>query len=52
MAASSRLPNKVDDHEIRTRFTKIRQLVNKQLLESEQARKGKEDIGYIMEIEK
>lgn len=51
LAASSKLPNKVDDHEIRTRFTKIRQLVNKQLLEHEQARKGKEEIGYITEIE-
>lgn len=39
MAASSKLKNKVDDHEIRTRFTKLRQLVNKQLLESENARK-------------
>ena len=43
LATSSKLPNKVDDHEIRTRFTKIRQLVNRQLLESEQARKGKEE---------
>ncbi|MCX6823534.1 MAG: MiaB/RimO family radical SAM methylthiotransferase [candidate division SR1 bacterium] len=52
MAASSKLKNKVDDHEIRTRFTKLRQLVNKQLLESENARKGNEETGYIMEIEK
>ena len=50
MAASSKLGNKVDDHEIRTRFTKIRQLVNKQLLAHENSRKGKEEIGYIMEI--
>ena len=50
MAASSKLPNKVDDAEIRARFTKIRQLVNKQLLEREAARKWKEEIGYIMEI--
>ena len=50
LAASSKLPNKVDDHEIRTRFTKIRQLVNRQLLENENARKWKEEIGYIMEI--
>lgn len=50
MAASSKLKNKVDDHTIRTRFTKIRQLVNRQLLDSEQARKGKEEIWYIMEI--
>jgi ribosomal protein S12 methylthiotransferase len=39
LAASSKLPNKVDDHEIRTRFTKLRQLVNRQLLDHEQARK-------------
>lgn len=39
MATSSKLPNKVDDYEIRTRFTKIRQLVNRQLLENEQSRK-------------
>ena len=39
MAASSKLKHKVDDHTIRTRFTKIRQLVNKQLLEYEHARK-------------
>jgi ribosomal protein S12 methylthiotransferase len=39
LATSSKLPNKVDDHEIRTRFTKLRQLVNRQLLEHEHARK-------------
>jgi len=39
LAASSRLPNKVHDSEIRARFTKIRQLVNRQLLEKETARK-------------
>ena len=52
MAASSKLPNKVDDYEIRTRFTKLRQLVNRQLLEHEATRKWKEEIGYIMEIDK
>lgn len=51
LAASSKLDNKVDYAIIRARFTKIRQLVNRQLLESEQARKGKEEIGYIMEIQ-
>lgn len=50
MAASSKLQNKVDDHIIRTRFTKIRQLVNKQLLEHEQIRKWIQEMGYIMEI--
>lgn len=51
LAASSKLDKKVDDKVIRTRFTKIRQLVNRQLLDSEQARKGKEEIWYIMGIE-
>ena len=49
LATSSKLPNKVDDHNIRTRFTKLRQLVNRQLLDRETSRKGKEEIGYIME---
>jgi len=43
LATSSRLGDKVGDLEIRQRFTKIRQLVNKQLLALEQARKGKEE---------
>jgi len=51
LAASSKLDNKVEYSTIRARFTKIRQLVNKQLLESENSRKGKEEIGYIMEIQ-
>ena len=50
LAASSKLSNKVDDAEIRTRFTKIRQLVNKQLFERESARKWTQDVGYITEI--
>jgi len=49
LAASSKLPNKVDDHKIRTRFTKLRQLVNRQLLDHEQARKWNEETGFIME---
>jgi len=44
LAASSRLKHKVDDHEIRRRFTQIRQLVNKQLLSIENTRKGKQEI--------
>ena len=43
LAASSKLANKVDYPTIRARFTKIRQLVNRQLLDGEQARKGKEE---------
>ena len=39
LAASSKLPNKVSESEIRARFTKIRQLVNRQLLERENNRK-------------
>lgn len=50
LAASSKLDNKVDYAIIRARFTKIRQLVNRQLLEHEEMRKGREDVGYIMEI--
>lgn len=51
LATSSKLPNKVADDSIRARFTKIRQLVNRQLLDNENSRKGKEEIGYIMEID-
>jgi ribosomal protein S12 methylthiotransferase len=43
LAASSKLDNKVEYATIRARFTKIRQLVNRQLLEHEQARKGNEN---------
>jgi len=50
MAASSKLPDKVDEYVIRTRFTKIRQLVNRQLFEHEQVRKWIQEVGYIMEI--
>ena len=39
LAASSHLPNKVDDYTIRTRFTKLRQVVNRQLLDYEAKRK-------------
>lgn len=49
LAVSSKLPDKVDYDIIRARFTKIRQLVNRQLLESEEARKGKKESWYIME---
>ncbi|HBB03906.1 TPA: hypothetical protein DCZ39_03320 [Patescibacteria group bacterium] len=39
LATSSKLDKKVDYDTIRARFTKIRQLVNRQLLENEHARK-------------
>ena len=50
LAASSKLDQKVDYDIIRARFTKIRQLVNKHLLQREEERKGNEEVGYIMEI--
>ncbi len=50
LAASSKLDKKVEYTTIRARFTKIKQLVNRQTLEQEEARKWKEEIGYIMEI--
>lgn len=52
LAASNKLDKKVEYSIIRARFTKIRQLVNRQLLEHEEARKWIQEIWYIMEIEK
>lgn len=43
LAASSKLDKKLEYDIIRARFTKIRQLVNRQLLETENKRKGKEE---------
>ncbi len=43
LAMSNKLDKKVDYDIIRARFTKIRQLVNRQLMETEEARKGKEE---------
>lgn len=51
LAASSKLPNKVDDAEIRARFTKIKKLVERLMSVKSKARKGKQEIGYIMEIQ-
>ncbi|MCF7835446.1 MiaB/RimO family radical SAM methylthiotransferase [Candidatus Gracilibacteria bacterium] len=50
-ATSSKLDKKVPDTIIRKRFTEARQLVNRQLLDREDNRKGKEYIGYIMDIQ-
>lgn len=50
LAASSKLPNKVSESEIRARFTKIRQLVNRQLLERENNRKWTQEVWYITEF--
>ena len=44
LATSSKLSDKVGDYEIRTRFTKIRQLVNKQLMQKDQERIGKQEM--------
>jgi hypothetical protein len=51
MASSSKLPNKVPDKIIRQRFTQVRQLVNRQLLDRENNRKSKQETGYIVDIE-
>ncbi len=51
LAASSKLENKVGYDIIRARFTKIRQLVNRQLIDQEEMRKGKKETWYIMEID-
>lgn len=48
-ATSSKLPNKITDSIIRKRFTQIRQLVNKKLMEKEDKRKWKKFEGYIMD---
>jgi len=50
LAASSKLPDKVDDNEIRARFTKIKKIVEHLLSAKSKVRKGKQEIGYIMEI--
>lgn len=47
LAASSKLPNKVSEPEMNARFKTIQQLVDTQLLERKQARKGTQDIGYV-----
>lgn len=52
LAASSTLPNKITDKELAARFTKIKKLVDKISLLHTKARKGKEEIGYIMDIGK
>jgi tRNA A37 methylthiotransferase MiaB len=49
-ATSSKLDNKVPYNIIRKRFTETRQLVNRQLIDQENSRKGKEETGYIMDF--
>jgi tRNA A37 methylthiotransferase MiaB len=46
LAASSKLPDKVDDNEIRARFNIVEHLLSAK----SKVRKGKQEIGYIMEI--
>ncbi len=49
-AASSKLDKKVPDAEIRKRFLEMKKIVDQLLDKKAKARKGKEDIGYVMEI--
>ncbi len=46
-ATSSKLPNKIDEKEIRKRFLALEKIVNSLLAKKAKARKGKEEIGYI-----
>lgn len=49
-AASSKLDKKVPDTEVRKRFLEMKNIVDQLLDKKEKARKGKEDVGYIMGI--
>lgn len=48
-AASSKLPNKIDEKIIRKRFLALKKIVDTLLAKKAKARTGKEEIGYIME---
>lgn len=50
-AASSKLPDKIDDKEIRKRFLDLKKIVDTLSLKKEKKRKGKEETWYIMEIQ-
>jgi ribosomal protein S12 methylthiotransferase len=52
LAASSKLPNKIPEKLIHQRFLPLRRLVNIVLLKKQQARKGKQETGYVQEIHK
>lgn len=49
-AASSKLPNKIDDTTLKQRFIQADDIVDKILTKKDQQRKGKSEIGYIMDI--
>lgn len=50
IAASSKLPNKIDDKALKQRFIQADDIVDKLLTKKEKQRKWTEDIGYIMNI--
>ncbi len=51
-ATSSKLDKKVPDVEIRKRFLEMEKLVDQLFDKKAKARKGKEDVGYVMNIKK
>ncbi len=50
LAASSKLPDKVDDKTLKIRFIEADNIIDKLLTKKEKQRKWTEDIGYIMNI--
>jgi len=52
LAASSKLPGKVPDKEIRRRFNEMKKIVESLRSTRAKMRKGKEEIGYIMDVER
>ena len=50
-AASSKLPDQIDEKEMRKRLEILKKIVDKKLDTQEKARKWKEETGYIMEIQ-
>jgi ribosomal protein S12 methylthiotransferase len=51
-ATSSKLDKKVDDKEIRKRFLEMKKIVDKQLIANAKKRKGEQEVGYIMNVER
>lgn len=51
LAASSILPNKISDKELKIRFSTIKTLVDRLSFLHSKTRKGKEEIGYITDME-
>lgn len=52
LATSSKLDKKVSDKEIRRRFLEIKKIVDKQLIANQKKRKGEQEVGYIMNVER